>query len=269
MFEYFGVPKDTSGRRRIRSAADAAVHELHGSPMAIDDLPGPVVNLLNAIGVPWPYINEDTVTQFATLTRQFGDAIDNTHQDATQAVNKIAEWHESASTERMQSGWLSTISHHANELVTGCQVLSDALDVAAGYIVAQKAEAIATLIGMAATFVADQAASVLTLGLAEAAVPLIIAAAEKVVKSLVMDLQQHIVGQVIEAAAKPLFAKVEAATTALNWSAAGGGSSGSPAKGFTLDASSAQTQTTALRQYAETMRSHGQAFQDGVRGLSF
>src|SRR6266700_1577494 len=101
--------------------------------MAIDDLPGPVVNFLNVIGVPWPYINEDQVSQFATL------------------------------------------------------------------------------IGLAATFVADQAAAVATFGIAEAAVPLIIEAGERLVKSLVMDLQQEIIGKVIEAAAKPLFAKVEAA----------------------------------------------------------
>jgi hypothetical protein len=238
-----------------------------GELMAIDDLPGPVVNLLNVIGVPWPYINEDTVSQFATLTRQFAQAIENTHQDATQAVNKIAEWHQSASTERMQAGWMSMAYQHVSELVTGGHVLADALDVAVGYIVAQKAEAIATLVGMAAAFVADQAASILTLGLAEAAVPLIIAAAEKVVKSLVMDLQQHIVGQVIEAAAKPLFAKIEAAMTALNWSSTGGSSGCS--RGFNLDASSVQTQTAALRQYAKTMRWHGQAFHEGVRGLTF
>ena len=50
-----------------------------------------------------------------------------------------------------------------------------------------------------------------TLGLAEAAVPVIVEGAEALVKSLVADLQQYIIGSVIEAAAKPLFAKVEAA----------------------------------------------------------
>jgi hypothetical protein len=35
--------------------------------MAIDDLPLPVVNFLNVLGVPWPYINEQTVWQFASL----------------------------------------------------------------------------------------------------------------------------------------------------------------------------------------------------------
>ena len=73
--------------------------------MAIDDLPMPVVNLLNVIGVPWPYVNEDTVLRFAQLTREFGQAVRTTHQDATQAVAGIAEWHQSASTEIMKSGW--------------------------------------------------------------------------------------------------------------------------------------------------------------------
>jgi hypothetical protein len=35
----------------------------------------PVVNLLNVIGVPWPYINEDQLTEFATLVRQFSTIV--------------------------------------------------------------------------------------------------------------------------------------------------------------------------------------------------
>ncbi|HEX3786676.1 MAG TPA: hypothetical protein VHW44_02340 [Pseudonocardiaceae bacterium] len=235
--------------------------------MAIDDLPGPVVNLLNIIGVPWPYLNEDTVTQFATLTREFASAVQTTHQDATQAIAGIAAAHQGASTERMRSGWSSMSGEHVDELVTACHVLADALDVGAGYIVAQKIEAIATLIGMAAAFIADQAASVATFGLAETAVPLIIEGAEKLVKSLVMDLQQYIIGQLIEAAAKPLFAKVEAAMAGLDWS-----QSGAPATrstGFSVQPDGVRAQTAALRTHASTMRAHGSTFQQGVQGLSF
>ncbi len=58
--------------------------------MAVDDLPGPVVNLLKVIGVPWPYIDEDTVSRFATLARQFGQAVQTTHQDATRALAAAA-----------------------------------------------------------------------------------------------------------------------------------------------------------------------------------
>ena len=131
--------------------------------MAVDDLPGPVVNLLNVIGVPWPYVNEDTVTQFATLAREFGTAVQTTHQDSTAAVAGIAQAHQGASTQAMHSGWTTMSAQHVDELVTACGVLADALDVGAGYIVAQKLEAIATLIGMAMAFIADQAASVFTL----------------------------------------------------------------------------------------------------------
>lgn len=172
--------------------------------MAIDDLPLPVVNFLNVIGVPWPYIDEDVVLQFASLTREFGQAIHTTHEDATHAVHALAEAHQGTSTEAMRSGWRTMSDTHVTEIVVGCDALAVALDAAAGYIVAQKAEAIAVLIGMAAAFVADQAAAIATAGIAEAAVPLIIGGAERLVKSLVMDLQQHVIGEVVESAARPL-----------------------------------------------------------------
>ncbi len=236
--------------------------------MAVDDLPGPVVNLLNVIGVPWPYVDEDTVTRFASLAREFGQAVRTTHEDATQAVTGISTAHRGASTQVMNSGWARLSDQHVTEIVTACAVLADALDVAAGYIVAQKLEALATLIGMAIAFIADQAASVATLGLAETAVPLIIEGAQRLVKSLVMDLQQYVIGQVIQAAAQPLFAKVEAAMSGLDWSQAGG-DGGQGGSGFGLDADAVRSQTEALRSHMSTMRQHGSNFRQGVRGLSF
>jgi hypothetical protein len=235
--------------------------------VAIDDLPLPVVNFLNVIGVPWPYVNEDTVMQFASLVRDFRQAVQTTHQDATEAVAAITKAHQSVSTEVMQSGWAKLSAQHVDELTAGCTVLADALDAAAGYIVAQKAEAIAVLVGMAAAFFADQAAAVVTLGLSEAAMPLIIEGAEAVVKSLVADLEQYIIGMVIEAAAKPLFAKVEAAMTGLDWSKSGA-VAGQP-EGVRLHPAAVREQTQALRGYAAALRERGAAFQTDVRGLSF
>jgi hypothetical protein len=239
--------------------------------VAVDDLPLPVVNFLNVIGVPWPYIDEDTVSQFAALTRDFAQAVETTHQDAGRAVAGIAQAHQGASTEAMSSGWAQMSSKHVYEVVDGCHLLADALDVAAGYIVAQKAEAVAILIGMAAAFVADQAAAVATFGIAEVAVPLLIEGAERLVKSLVMDLEQHIVGQVIEAAAKPLFAKVEAAMAGLDWSGAGGGAGGGadPGAGFSIDPPAVRAQLAILRDHATTMRAHGQRYEAAVSGLGF
>lgn len=228
----------------------------------------PVVTFLNAIGVPWPYINEDQVSQFATLTRQFGTAVQTTHEDATKAVSAIASAHAAASSQKMANGWEKLSSQHVTEIVDGCQVLATALDTAAGYIVAQKMEAIAQLAVMAAEFIADQAAAVATLGLAEAALPVIEEAGAKLMESLVNDLVQYIVGQVIEAAAKPLFGKVEQMLAGLDWSQSGAAAGGKGA-GVELDPQAVGAATMALRGHANAMRAHAAAFASGVRGLGF
>src|SRR5260370_36251406 len=167
----------------------------------------------------------------------------------------------------MQSGWVKLSALHVDEVMSGCEVPADALDAAAGYIVLQKAEAIAALIGMASAFFADQAAAVVTFGLSEAAVPLIIEGADAVVKSLVADLEQYVIGQVIEAAARPLFAKVEAALSGLDWSQSG--VVAGTATGFSLDPGAARAQTDVLRGHAAALRAHPAAFRHGVAGLSF
>jgi hypothetical protein len=237
--------------------------------VAVDDLPLPVVNFLNVIGVPWPYIDEDAVLQFARVVREFAQAVENTHRDATDTISRIAEAHQGSSTEAMTSGWSRMSTQHVYEIVDGCHLLSDALDVGAGYIVAQKLEAIGVLIGLAASFVADQAAAVATAGLAEAAVPLIIEAAERVVKSLAMDLEQHVIGEVVEAAAKPLFAKVQAAMSGLDWSGSGSGPPAAGGTGFSIGPAAVRAQTAALRSHAAAMRTHGNNFEAAVTALGF
>lgn len=187
---------------------------------------------------------------------------------ATRAVTTLADAHQGASTEAMSSGWQALSAKHVSEVVDACHVLAGALDLAAVYIVAQKAEAVAVLIGMAAAFVADQAAAVATFGLAEAAVPLIIEGAERLVKSLVMDLEQHIVGSVIEAAAKPLFAKVEDAMAGLDWSGSPD-TAGHPGQQISVDPAAAHAQLAVLRSHAATMRGHGRQFAAAVAGLGF
>lgn len=235
--------------------------------MAIDDLPLPVVNFLNVIGVPWPYLDEDEVARFATFVRQFATAVQTTHDDATRTVADLAGAYRGSATDAMTSGWAKLSARHVDELVDGCHVLADALDVAAGYIVAQKAEAVAVLIGMAAAFVADQAAAVATLGVAEAAVPVIIEGAERLVKSLIMDLEQHLIGQVIEAAAKPLFAKIEHAFSGLDWSRSG--AQVDEPDGISLDAPAALDHIIRLQTHADTMRGHGTQFSTAIASLGF
>jgi hypothetical protein len=121
---------------------------------------------------------------------------------------------------------------------------------------------------MAATFVADQAAAVATLGIAEAAVPAIIAAGKALVETLKQQIIQMIAGEVIEAAAKPLFAKVEQMVAGLDWSNAGGGSSANGGA-VQIDFAEARTHVATMRAHAETMQGHAATLSSGLSGLSF
>ena len=235
--------------------------------MAVDELPGPVVTFLNVVGVPWPYLNEDGIRRFAAMVRQFGQAVEQTHQDATAAVAGFAQAYRGPSTERMQSGWAQLSQRHLAELVDGCGILAEALDLGADVIVGQKVEAIVELVSMAAAFVADQAASIATLGLAETAAPLIIEGAKKLLEALKQQIIQYIVGEIIEAAAKPLFAKVESAMSGLDWSQTNGseGVSG----GFAIDHELASGHLNTMKGHAEMFRTHAVNLRAGLDGLAF
>jgi hypothetical protein len=236
--------------------------------VAIDDLPMPVVNFLNVIGIEWPYVNEDSIHQFATLVREFGQAVERTHQDATQTVSNIAQAYQGASTARMMSGWAQLSDRHVREIVDGSVIVADALEAWAGYIVAQKLEAIGQLVEMAAEFFADQAASVATLGIAEAALPLIIEAGQKLGQSLIQDLEQYVLGKVIEAALKPFMAKVQALLSGLDWGNTGASGAG-VGEGFSVDEAQVRAHLSTLRSHADTMLGHGQTLRQGLAGLSF
>ncbi|RKE18355.1 hypothetical protein [Streptomyces sp. TLI_171] len=237
--------------------------------MAIDDLPEPVVIFLNVIGVPWPYINEDEVRQFAALVRQFGQAVEQTHAETTRALADFADAYQGAATRRMQSGWSELSDRHTRELVAGCAVLAEALEIGAEVIVAQKIEALVELTVMAATFIADQAAAVATFGLAEAAVPVIVEAGKKLLETLKQEIIQHIIGEIIEAAAKPLFAKIEEAMSGLDWSQTAGAGGAGAGEGFALHHESADGHLKVLRGHTEAFRGHAQQLRGGLEGLAF
>lgn len=236
--------------------------------MAIDDLPLPVVNLLNVIGVAWPYVDEQTINQLAAFTRQFGEAVQTTHDDAGRQVSGIADAYKSSSSEQMTDGWAKLSARHVQEITEGCAVLATALNGAADYVIAAKAAAVAQLVTLAAEVGGDIVAGVFTLGLADTVLPEIEAAADKVVQSLIMDLEQAIIAKVITAALKPLMAKVEDALAGLDWSQSSADAAGKGV-GLELDAPAARAHVQALATYASDMRSHAFRFSSQISGLSF
>ena len=237
--------------------------------MAIDDLPLPVVTFLNAIGIKWPYINEDSLHQFADLTREFGQAVEQTHEDATQAVANIAQAYQGGSTQAMSSGWASLSATHVKEVTAACTVLADALDAWAVYVVAQKGQALVQMVELAISYATAIAAAPETLGASLAALPGLEEIGEALGNSLIQDLEQYLIGKVIEAASKPLVAKVEAMLSGLDWSNAPGGVDPLGTASVQLDVDAVDQHVSVLRQHAQTMRSHAQTFNTQAAGIEF
>jgi uncharacterized protein YukE len=133
------------------------------------ELPGEVVSFLQFIGVNWPNVNEDKVRELASHVREFAESVDDTHQGSTATIKRLGGYYQGASYEALLAKWAQLSNSHMSELIQACHTVATALDVAADVIVGMKVEAIAELAVLAATFIADQAAAVATLGIAEAA----------------------------------------------------------------------------------------------------
>jgi hypothetical protein len=226
--------------------------------MAIDDLPMPVVTFLNVIGVQWPYINEDSLTDFGNLVSEFGQAVEQTHKDATATITQLGAAYKGAAYTQLHNRWTAMSAAHVNDIVDACQVVSSACQDAAAYIVAQKGEAIVELIALAAAFIAAQAAAIETLGLSEAGAVLADEAAERLIESLEQDLEQYLIGKLAGEALKPLIARVEAAMAGLDWP--GGSGPDSIEASFEADTTAMMTHAGTLRTHADTIAGHTQSF---------
>ncbi|MFG2227744.1 WXG100 family type VII secretion target [Streptomyces sp. NPDC048644] len=237
------------------------------------ELPDAVVSLLDFIGVHWPDVNEDKVREFAEHVRDFAGKVQQSHQDATSSVEQLSEIYQGASYDALMAKWGQMSSSHMNELVTACHTVATALEAAAGVIVTMKGAAIAELVVLAVTFIADQAAAAVTFGLAEIAEAGIIAAARKATSYLEQQLEQYVVGQVIEAAITPLVEVVGNAVSGLvfeNTAKALGVPAGAGAgQSFSVHPEELHARSQALTKHAETMEAHAAEFKSKLSGVSF
>ena len=239
--------------------------------MAVE-LPSEVAQFLNIIGVPWINVNEDKVRDFAVHVRQFAADLGDVHQDATATLTSLGTGYSGAAYEALMQMWSNKSSAHLTELIDGCEVLASALDTAADFIAGQKTACLAELAVMAVSFVADQAAAALTFGAAEAAEALIVEGAEKLTEFAEQQIEQYIVGEVLDAALKPLTAKMDGAVAGLLLSAdrVGLGAAGvQVGPGFSVDIDHVGAHADQMRGHARTVSGHTRKFTAGLRGLSF
>lgn len=236
--------------------------------MAIE-LPSEVAQFLNFIGIPWININEDKVREFAGHVTDFANNIDGAHQDASSTLRQLGSGYQGSAYEALLGMWANKSTKHITELIDACHILSTALHAGADFIEAQKIACIGELIGMAAAFVADQAAAVVTFGASEAALPLIEEGAEKLMEFAEQQLEQYIIGEIVNAALKPLIAKMEGMVEGLAIKAESAVLGVSPGPSFKVDVGALETHGELMRSHAETVQGHVAAFTSNVRGLDF
>src|SRR5205085_3550765 len=127
----------------------------------------------------------------------------------------MGEHYQAASYDQLVQQWSQMSSSHMTELVDVCNTAASVLDIAAVAIVGAKMAVIAELIVMAAEFIADQAAAIVTFGLAEAAEVALIAATKKIVDVILKEVEQQIIGELVGQATQPLQQAVEKAVSGL------------------------------------------------------
>lgn len=239
------------------------------------ELPSEVVWFLGVIGVNWPNVDEDQVRAFAGHVRDFANNVENTHQAATSTIQQMGSSYSGNSYEQLVATWARMSNDHMTELVDACHVVAEALDLAADGIVAAKVAAIAELVALAASFIADQAAAVATFGIAEAGLALIEEAGKKLINALIQQLEQQILGQVIQAAVAPLEQVVEKALGGLVFkgleAALGAPSGGGAAVGasFGIVPDELLSHANAMQGHADTVAGHAATLAANVSSLNF
>jgi uncharacterized protein YukE len=237
------------------------------------ELPGEVAWFLNLIGVPWPNVDEDQVRVFARHVRAFAQNIDGTHQAASSTIRQMSSAYSGSSYEQLVAAWARMSNSHMIELEDACHTVADAVDVAADAIIGAKMAALGELAALAASFVADQAAAVVTFGAAEAAEALIVEGAKKLMNGLVSQLEQHILGEVIGKAVAPLEQVVQRAVGGLVFdgaaSALGVSAGGAASSGFGLVPDELLGHAARLQGHADEVAGHARAFGTAIAGVSF
>lgn len=242
--------------------------------MAIE-LPQPVVDFLNFLGIGFPQINEDSVRSFGAHVREFAQNIQSTHDSATSTVQQVGQAYQGSSYDLLVSRWADMSDAHMKELVEACNTVSTAMDMAADFIVGKKIEAIAQFAVMAAEFIADQAAAVATLGLAEAAEAAIVLAAKELGKFLEQELEQYLIGEVLQKAMPPLVEAVEKAVGGMVFNAVSdildGGDSGAGqiGPGFSIDPEMLESYSNVFDQHASEIEGHSQTLMSNLQSLNF
>ncbi|MEU9126653.1 hypothetical protein AB0D08_00825 [Kitasatospora sp. NPDC048540] len=239
--------------------------------MAIE-LPGELVFVMDLLGLNWPQVNEDGVREFADHVRRFAVNIDGTHQAATATIRAMADAYQASSYEQLAERWARMSEDHMDDLVQVCNASATALDIAADVIVAAKLAVITQLGIMAAELAAAAATAVVTLGASAAAEAALAEVQRRIVKEIIQEAEDQVVGMLVERAVAPLEEAVTRALTGLVFKgvqSALGAAGGAVGEGFRVDPDRMLAHAAELQRHSDQVAGHASAFATATSGVSF
>lgn len=178
-------------------------------------LPHHLAEVLNFLGFPWPDIDEDELRRGAdTLRRYARDAHESAKATSTR-LHDVKAVTESASYTALVETWASQTRGHMDTLVDGCGLLADGLDLAAAGVETMKYAVIAQLAVALEEFLAIQAAAFATFGIAEAGLPALYAAQNKLLGAIMKTFEAEVLAALLSRTLGPLSAKIAHSVNAL------------------------------------------------------
>ena len=164
---------------------------------------------LNFLGFGWPEIDEDAMHEAADLLRGFGrDLSQMVETTDRKLVVDLGDVCHMQAYHVLAQEWGQQTKSHLQTLVDCCKGLAQALDLAADGVVAMKLAVIAQLAIALEEFLAIQAAAFATFGLAEAGLPLLYAAQNRILNGIIQRFESEVLGVLIEQSMRPLGAQL-------------------------------------------------------------
>lgn len=179
------------------------------------ELPDEMVWAMGMLGLPWPNIDEDRLRDYAGHLRTFAHDMKTTFTDAHVILKGLGDVWKGQSYTAVADRWAQASHDHVDELTSVCDDVASGLDAAADGVVVAKTAILGALAAFVAEFAVDQAAAIASFGLAEAAIPALVAATRAIVKSLLDTLEQTLIADGLQMVLSPLEDRVASAVQGL------------------------------------------------------
>jgi hypothetical protein len=237
--------------------------------MAIN-LPHWLAEVVGVLGFNWPEIDEDQLREAAKHLRGYADDCEQSHDKVHGVITgDLRQVYTAQSYTALAQVWSEQSSGHMKDMIECCRLFADALEVAAVGVEAMKGEVIVQLGIAAAEFVADQAAAVVTFGIAEAAEVVFVEAQNKILNAIMQRFEGEVIGRLVNAGLGPVEERIEQAAQRLLFMEVGNLAVGGPPPTLALDTEAIRGHGDTLKGEADANLAGGRSFANKVGALTF